>query len=68
MMAIIPTYVVSIFQSENDSQGFRVPETDLASFLKVLVFNGTVDFRVTREASWAGEAQATMVRGEAKQR
>lgn len=48
MMMIIPTYVVRL-EPDGGKQMFRVPRPELEAFIKVLLFNGHRDFRVTAE-------------------
>jgi hypothetical protein len=44
MMMMIPTYVVTF-----DETDYRVPSTNLESFLHVLLFNGVNNFSVRLE-------------------
>jgi hypothetical protein len=47
-MIVIPTYVVTI-KVKNPWREWRVPETELASFLRLLVFNNVTHFEVKLE-------------------
>jgi hypothetical protein len=48
-MQVIPTFVVTINSHGHGDSVFRVPDTDLMTFIRVLRFNGYTDFSVSIE-------------------